>query len=81
MHSPNLFKLNANAKTINETANHISDNPTVLPVNLSDNGLQPHFSNYLDIDKPMIILENYEANVPWFLLQWITSHYTLEYEW
>lgn len=69
-HSPILHELNANAKTINETASHIPDNSIVLPVNLSENWLHPHFSNYLGIDKPMVILENYEVTIPWFPLQW-----------
>lgn len=69
-HSPTIKELNADAKTINETASHIKDNSIVLPVNLSDNWLQGHFSNYLGIDKPMVILENYEVNVGWFPLQW-----------
>lgn len=69
-HSPTINELNANAKTINKTASHIKDNSIVLPVNLSDNWLQGHFSNYLGIDKPMVILENYEVNVGWFPLQW-----------
>jgi hypothetical protein len=69
-HSPTLLELNANAKTINETASHMEDNSIVLPVNLSDNWLQGHFSNYLGTDKPLVILENYEVNVGWFPLQW-----------
>lgn len=69
-HSPTINELNTDAKAINETASHIKDNSVVLPVNLSDNWLQGHFSNYLGIDKPIIILENYEVNVGWFPLQW-----------
>lgn len=69
-HSPILHELNANAKTINEITGHIKENSIVLPVNLSDNWLHPHFSNYLGIDKPMVILENYEASVQWFPWQW-----------
>jgi hypothetical protein len=69
-HSPILHDLNADAKAINETASHISENSIVLPVNLSDNWLQPHFSNYLGTDKPMVILENYEVTVGWFPLLW-----------
>jgi hypothetical protein len=69
-HSPTLVELNANAKTIHETASHIKENSIVLPVNLSDNWLQPHFSNYLGTDKAMVILENYEVNVGWFPLLW-----------
>lgn len=76
-HNSTLQQLNANARTINETAQHIEDNSIVLPVNLSDNWLQPHFSNYLGIDKPMVILENYELAVPWFPVQWNPNAPTL----
>lgn len=43
---------------------------TVLPLNYSENWLAPHFSNYLGIEKPMLILENYEADMGWFPLLW-----------
>jgi len=40
---------------------------------MSDNWLEPHFSNYLGVDKPLIILENYEASVGWFPVKWNTQ--------
>jgi len=33
----------------------------VLPINYSDNWLSGHFSNYLAIDKPIIVLENMDV--------------------
>ncbi|MEM0354946.1 MAG: hypothetical protein QXW79_05185 [Thermoplasmata archaeon] len=65
-----IKNLNTNAITINKADEYISDNSIVLPVNLSDNWLEPHFSNYLGVDKPLIILENYEASVGWFPIKW-----------
>jgi hypothetical protein len=34
---------------------------------------QGHFSNYLGIDKPMVLLENYEATMDYFPLLWNTQ--------
>lgn len=65
-----IKKLDTNAVTINKVNELILENSIVLPVNLSDNWLEPHFSNYLGVDKPMIILENYEASIGWFPIKW-----------
>jgi len=62
--------LNANATSIYEAAAYVPDNSIVFPVNLSDNWLEPHFSNYLGVEKPLVILENYEADVSWFPVRW-----------
>lgn len=43
---------------------------TVLPITNSDYWLHKHISNYLGIDKPMVILENYEASLDHFPLKW-----------
>ena len=69
-HIPTLRNMDKHATTIHETAKHIEENKIVLPINLSDNWLEPHFSNYLGADKPLIILENYELSVHWFPLKW-----------
>ncbi len=61
-----IRKLDSHAITINKAAKYIFENSIVLPVNLSDNWMEPHFSNYLGVDKPMIILKNYEVSVCWF---------------
>ena len=62
--------LNADAEEIYNAAANIKPNSIVLPVNLSDNWLELHFSNYLGADKPMVIMENYEADVGWFPVKW-----------
>ena len=75
------FKLNnyyrSATKDLNKVAiecyyasEYILPNSIVLPLNYSDNWLQAHFSNYLGIDKPMIILENYECGTDYFPLKW-----------
>jgi len=62
--------INKDAISYYKTSECIEKNSIVLPVNVSDNWIEIHFSNYLGIDKPMIILENYEASVGWFPLKW-----------
>jgi hypothetical protein len=42
----------------------------VLPFDYSENWLRGHFSNYPGINKPMIILENYECEVGYFPIIW-----------
>jgi hypothetical protein len=53
-----------------KVAHHIESNSVVLPMNYSGNWLMGHFSNYLGVDKPMIILENYECVAGYFPLKW-----------
>ncbi len=72
-HNGVIRDLDRNASTIANTAKYIDSQSIVLPINLSSGWIEPHFSNYLGIDKPMIILENYEASIGWFPLQWSTS--------
>jgi hypothetical protein len=69
-HTITIRNLDKDASQIVESANYIQENKIVLPVNLSDNWLEPHFSNYLGVEKPMLILENYETEVGWFPLLW-----------
>lgn len=65
-----LKQLDKDAIVIKQADKYIRENSIVLPINLSDNWLEIHFSNYLGVEKPMIILENYEANVNWFPVRW-----------
>jgi hypothetical protein len=65
-----IKKLDRDAQIIYQTSKFINENSIVLPVNFSDNWLESHFSNYIGIDKPIIILENYEASVGWFPVKW-----------
>lgn len=69
-HRQTLKSLNSSAASIKYLGNFIEANSSVYSVNLSDNWLMPHFSNFVGTSKPMIILENYEAAVGWFPLKW-----------
>ncbi len=61
---------NSITKEISQASLKIEPFKTVLPINNSDYWLHNHISNYLGIDKPMIILENYEASLDHFPLKW-----------
>ncbi len=61
---------NTEATSIYEAANYIEPYSVVLPLNNSENWLDGHFSNYIGTDKPLVILENYEANTAWFPIKW-----------
>jgi hypothetical protein len=62
--------LNTIAVASNQVSDHILPNSIVLPLNYTDNWLLQHYSNYLGIDKPMIILENYECATGYFPINW-----------
>ncbi len=72
--SPIISILNNNAVEIENASMYISKNSVVHSVNLSDNWWEAHYSNYLGLDRPMVILENYEASVGWFPLKWDTEN-------
>lgn len=58
------------AEEIHVVANQIAPYSTVFPVVNSDVFIYAHISNYLGSDKPIIVLENYEASLEHFPLKW-----------
>lgn len=54
----------------NKAEKYIKPYSVVTTVNITNFWFVSHFSNYLGIDKPMIILENYEATMDYFPLTW-----------
>ena len=65
-----IKNLNKEAVEFEKAAIHIKDYSTVLPIKNSNSWLDGHFSNYLGINKPLIILENYEASTGYFPIKW-----------
>jgi len=65
---------NRDAISIYNASKYIDDNSIVLPVHVSENSNEGHFSDYLGIDKPLVILENYEATISWFPVKWNDRH-------
>jgi hypothetical protein len=69
-HEGTIRNLNKDAKMFENAAKYISSGSIVLPVDMTNNWLETHFGDYLGIDKPLVILENYEANEGYFPVQW-----------
>lgn len=69
-HSKTVRDLNEHAGNIISADKYVEANKTVAILNFSGNWLEYHFPNYLGLRKPIILLENYEANVGWFCLKW-----------
>ena len=69
-YSSEIKNLNKVAIECNDASKYILSNSVILPLNYSDNWQHEHFSNYLGIDKPMVILENYECATGYFPLKW-----------
>lgn len=55
---------------LEQASEKMQENKTVLPLNYSSHWLYGHLSNYLAADKPVVVLENYEANLPYFPVIW-----------
>jgi len=53
-----------------QASKSVKENSLVLPINRFDNWLLKHFSNYLGIEKPMVVLDNYEASTDYFPILW-----------
>jgi hypothetical protein len=68
-----LRPLNSTINEIKQTARYIAPNSTVIAFNFSNSWLRTHYANYLGIDKPMVVLMNYECSEGYFPLIWNTS--------
>lgn len=62
--------LNDTAEEVMEHSVHLQSGSTVLPVSFSNNWLHGHLYNYIGIDKPVVVLNNYELYVDYFPLIW-----------
>lgn len=58
---------------ISQTAEQLEKGAVVMPLTTSDFWIREHYSNYLGYEKPLVILENYEAELQYFPLQWTTQ--------
>lgn len=62
--------LNKDAILVQCTADKIPEGSIVLPVDMTGNWLEIHFSNYLGTERDLIILDNYQASAGWFPVSW-----------
>ncbi|MCA1762774.1 MAG: hypothetical protein LC664_07270 [Flavobacteriales bacterium] len=55
---------------ISTAAGDLQSGAVVMPLNQSDFWIREHYSNYLGYQKPVVVLENYEADLDYFFLNW-----------
>ena len=65
-----IYDLNVFAHDVVAAGSLIPEGSSIAPIHSSYNWLSPHFSNYLGISKPVVVLENYEASTDYFPLTW-----------
>ncbi|MFC2081298.1 hypothetical protein ACFLR8_03725, partial [Bacteroidota bacterium] len=53
-----------------EAEEHVTENSVILPIRNSGRMLDGHFPHYLGWNKPVIILENFEATTRYYPLEW-----------
>lgn len=70
VHQPEILKLNAQVENIRNAGTIIKPNSIVLTADVTDNFMLFHFPDYLGIDKPLVIIGNYETNDGWFATKW-----------
>lgn len=69
-----IKKLSITTNQCIETSKYIENGSIVLPLDYSDDWLMLHFSNYLAIDRPIVVLENYESKCSYFPIRWNNSN-------
>lgn len=70
MHMREMKNLSKNVEKIQQTTEHIEPGSLLLTFNYSDNWMESHTAGYFGSGKPIVVLENYEANLTWFPLTW-----------
>jgi hypothetical protein len=67
---PKMKNLDADVKTAMECTKHIKENSILLPLNYSPNWMHCNLFNYAGTEKNIFVLDNYEAGMPHFPLEW-----------
>jgi hypothetical protein len=69
-HRSQTLILNDIAVECYQASQLVQANKVVLPIDNTNHWLLTHFSNYLGVEKPLVILENYEAYTGYFPINW-----------
>jgi hypothetical protein len=64
---------------IEEVVRDIKPGEVILPLNFNEKWNFLHISGYVGTDHPCAILDNYEAVLPYFPVQWNRDKYDIEY--
>jgi len=70
VHQSVMTDLNKQVEIVRNAGKIIKPNSVVLAVGVTGNWMLMHFPDYIGVDKPLIILDNYEANDGWFAVNW-----------
>jgi len=70
--------LSKDAAKIVQVSEQIKPNSMVLTFNYSDNWLHSHITGYLGSNRAIAVLENYEAALKWFPIQWKNDVYDID---
>lgn len=65
-----IGNLNKIAVNCNEASRFIPPNSLVLPLKYTEQYMVGNFSNYLGIDKPLVLIKNYECGTGYFPIKW-----------
>lgn len=68
--APTLRDLSGKAKEVMQCSTHIRPHSYVMPIAFNVGWLEAHFANYAVLNKPIVLLESYQADLDWFPLKW-----------
>ena len=69
-YSPVLNELSKLALSCNKASDKVIPNSIVLPIYTMDNWFTGHFVDYLAVDKPVVMVYNYECESGYFPVSW-----------
>ena len=69
-YQPSIRENNKIAIACNKAADKIAPNSLVLPIYCMDSWFHGHFVDYLSIDKPVLMVYNYECEMGYFPVKW-----------
>ncbi|MCX6267226.1 MAG: hypothetical protein NTW16_07700 [Bacteroidetes bacterium] len=69
-YAPGIKDLGKMAVSCNKAADFITPNSLVLPIYCMDNWFTGHFVDYLAVDKPIVMVYNYECASGYFPVKW-----------
>jgi hypothetical protein len=69
-YTPTINDLGKLAASCNKAADFVAPNSIVLPVYCMDNLFTAHLVDYLAVDKPVVLVNNYECQSGYFPVKW-----------
>jgi hypothetical protein len=70
IYNPSIKDLGKLAASCNKAADYVVPNSLVLPIYTMDNWFTGHFVDYLAVDKPIVMVYNYECASGYFPVRW-----------